>query len=292
MGKVYEALKKAEADGNIGAAASSQVEDISRRREKNGRGLDFIEYSLNAAASSDGENRNRELAQDPSIRRSLTKPNRELSVDPSRIASQLITFQTVETNAGEEYNRLAVRLMTAAAERPIKRVLVASAEHGDGRTSITLNLACALAKAQRRVLVIDTDLHRPSLLRMLGLSAELGLNDAVAKGSSPGSVLLRIQPYGFNLMPTREHVKNPAELLSSNSFAEMLNLLEEDYDFILFDSPPLLRVADSDLLIRQTHATVLVIRAGRTKSGQLGRAIAALSPEKFLGVVLNRTVES
>jgi capsular exopolysaccharide synthesis family protein len=292
MGKVYEALKKAEADGNIGGPTSIPVGDIPRRREKNQRGLDFIEYSLNASDSSDNENRNRELAKDPAIARSLLKPSRELSVDPSRIASQLITFQSVETDAAEEYNRLAVRLITAAAERPIKRVLVASAEHGDGRTSITLNLACALAKAQRRVLVIDTDLHRPSLLRFLGLSAEVGLNDAVAKGASAGSALLRIQPYGFNLLPTREHVKNPAELLSSGSFAEMLNLLEEDYDFILFDSPPLLRVADSNLLIRQTHATVLVIRAGRTKSGQLGRAIAALSPEKFLGVVLNRTVVS
>jgi len=292
MGKVYEALKKAEADRNIGGPTSVPVGDISRRREKNGRGLDFIEYSLNASDSSDNENRNRELAQDPAIRRNLLKPNRELSVDPSRIASQLITFQSVQTDAAEEYNRLAVRLITAAAERPIKRVLVASAEHGDGRTSITLNLACALAKAQRRVLVIDTDLHRPSLLRFLGLSAEVGLNDAVAKSASAGSALLRIQPYGFNLLPTREHVQNPAELLSSGSFAEMLDLLEEDYDFILFDSPPLLRVADSDLLIRQTHATVLVIRAGRTKSGQLGRAIAALSPEKFLGVVLNRTVVS
>ena len=216
------------------------------------------------------------------------QPAREISIDNARIGKQLISFQNDNTDAAEEYNRLAVRLITTAGERMLKRVLLASAEHGDGRTSITLNLACALAKAKKRVLVVDTDLHRPSLLRLLGLTAEIGLTDAVSKGLSAGSALVRIQPFGFTLLPTREQAKNPSELLSSGNFAEMLNLLEADYDFVLFDSPPLLRVADSSFLIRHTHGTVLVIRAGKTKAKQLGRAIAALAPDKVLGVVLNR----
>jgi Mrp family chromosome partitioning ATPase len=68
----------------------------------------------------------------------------------------------------------------------------------------------------------------------------------------------------------------------------MLDLFDPDYDFILFDSPPLLTVADSSLLVRYTEATVLVIRSGKTSSGQVGKAIAPLSQEKILGVVLNR----
>jgi capsular exopolysaccharide synthesis family protein len=290
MGKVYDALKKAESEGQRASWSSVSVDNRStrpsapRERSNGAKELDFIDYSLNAPDANEIEQRNREMA----VRRSLMQPTREVSIDTTRIASQLIYFQGVDTDAAEEYNKLAVKLITTAGERPLKRVLVASAQHGEGRTSITLNLACALAKAQRRVLVVDTDLHRPSLLRLLGLSAEVGLNDALSKGISIGSAVLRIQPFGFNLLPTREQVTNPAELLSSFSFTEMLELLEPDYDFILFDSPPLLRVADSSLLIRHTHATVLVIRSGKTSSGEVGRAIAPLAPEKILGVVLNR----
>jgi Mrp family chromosome partitioning ATPase len=138
------------------------------------------------------------------------------------------------------------------------------------------------------VLVVDTDLQRPSHLRFLGLSAEVGLSDALKKGLPAGSAVVRIQPYGFDLLPTREQVKNSAELLASGSFEEMLRLFEPDYDFILFDSPPLLAVADSSLLIRHTDATVLVIRSGKTTSGQIGKAVAPLVQEKILGVVLNR----
>lgn len=288
MGKVHEALKRAELDGN--KARSSLLIDDARLRgaKSNGRKLDFIDYSLNAGDSSEIEERKREKTAAEAARKSLIEPSREISIDTKLIPPQLVTFHDPNTYAGEEYNKLAINLMTRASEQLLKRVLVASAQHGEGRTSIILNLACTLARAQRRVLVIDTDLHRPSLLRFLGLSAEVGLTDALSKDLRAGSAVLRLKPFGFDLLPTREQVKNPAELLTSASFGEMLELFEPNYDFILFDSPPLLTVADSSLLVRHTHAMVLVIRAGKTTSGQIGKAIAALTQDKILGVVLNR----
>jgi len=286
MGKVYEALRKAEVEGHAAGWSSFAVEHtLTSASNGNGHKDDFIDYSLNALDGVEIEERNREIAAAQAERKSLTKPSREVTVDTARIAPPLTAFHT---DAGEEYNRLAVTLIATAGERPLKRVLVASAQHGEGRTSITLNLACSLARAQRRVLVIDADLHRPSLLRFLGLSADVGLADALKNGLPAGSAVIRIQPFGFDVLPTREQVKNPAELLSSVSFGEMLELLEPNYDFILFDSPPLLTVADSSLLIRHTDATLLVIRSGKTTSGQIGRAVAPLAQEKILGVVLNR----
>jgi Mrp family chromosome partitioning ATPase len=120
------------------------------------------------------------------------------------------------------------------------------------------------------------------------LTADVGLSDVLKKEIPPGSAVVRIQPFGFDLLPTREKVKNAAELLSSATFGETLALFDPDYDFILFDSPPLLAVADSSILIRHTDATVLVIRSGKTTSVQIGRAVAPLVQEKILGVVLNR----
>jgi len=290
MGKVYEALKRAEVDGHPAVWSSVGIEKPSHNVDDDGddSNADFMNYSLNALNAVEIEERNKELAARHAARKSIIKPAREITVDPSRIALSLSAFQNLFNDATEEYNRLAITLITASAERPIKRVLIASAQHGEGRTSIALNLACALARSQRKVLVVDADLHRPSLLRFLGLSVEVGLTDALKKGLSAGSAVVRIKPFGFDILPTREQVKNPAELLSSTSFGEMLELFEPDYDFILFDSPPLLGVADSTLLIRQTDAAVLVIRSGKTTSGQIGRAVAPLSQEKILGVVLNR----
>jgi capsular exopolysaccharide synthesis family protein len=293
MGKVYEALKRAENEGHPAEWASVAIEEMEQptplpKKRNNGAPKgDFIDYSLNALNAVEIEERNREMAAAQTARRLMTRPAREVTIDAKSIAAPLTAFQ-LNIDSAEEYNRLAVTLMTAASEKSLKRVLVASAQHGEGRTSITLNLACTLARAQRRVLVLDTDLHRPSLLRFLGLSADLGLADAVKKGVAAGSTVVRIQPFGFDLLPTREQVKNPAELLSSHSFAKLLELFEPDYDFILFDSPPLLTVADSSLLIRHTDATVLVIRSGKTTSGQIGKAVAPLAQEKILGVVLNR----
>lgn len=294
MGKVYEALKRARVEDKPAGWSSVSVdnrrtrESQSKTKSNGAHKLDFIDYSLNAADAFELEQQHREMAEAEAARKSLVKPAREVEIDKTRLAPQLISFQDVNTDAAEEYNKLAVTLMMAASERPIKRVLVASAQHSEGRTSITLNLACALARAQRRVLVVDTDLHEPALLRLLGLSAEVGLTDAQTKGRTAGSALIRIQPFGFDVLPGREQVKSPAELLSSFSFEETIGLFDPDYDFILFDSPPLLTVADSGLLIRHTDATVLVIRSGKTTSGQIGKAIARLAPEKILGVVLNR----
>ncbi|HXG93221.1 MAG TPA: CpsD/CapB family tyrosine-protein kinase [Blastocatellia bacterium] len=288
MGKVYEALKKAESEGNPPAWSSVAVEPVTEDRNKGGNAFDFVNYSLNAPDAAEIEERSRERAAAQAARKELAQPSREIAIDLQQIAPQLISFHDINTNAAEEYNRLAVTLITSASERTIKRVLVASAQHGEGRTSVTLNLACALARAHKRVLVVDTDLHSPSLLRFLGLSTEVGLTDALTNGLPAGSAVIRVQPFGFDLLPTREQAKNPAELLSSSSFREMLELLDTDYDFILFDSPPLLTVADSSLLVRYIDKTVLVIRSGKTSSGQIGRAIAPLTQEKILGVVLNR----
>src|SRR5258705_6443927 len=177
MGKVYEALRKAEVEGHAAGWSSFAVEHtLTSASNGNGHKDDFIDYSLNALDGVEIEERNREIAAAQAERKSLTKPSREVTVDTARIAPPLTAFHT---DAGEEYNRLAVTLIATAGERPLKRVLVASAQHGEGRTSITLNLACSLARAQRRVLVIDADLHRPSLLRFLGLSADAALSHAL-----------------------------------------------------------------------------------------------------------------
>jgi Mrp family chromosome partitioning ATPase len=164
--------------------------------------------------------------------------------------------------------------------------MIASAEHGDGRTTVLLNLAAALARANRRVLVMDTDLLRPSVLRMLGLEANFGLSDLVIKKIPSTETAIRVMPTGFTIIPSRE--RTDASMLTSPSFRALLASLDTHFDFILFDSGPLLTTADPGLLARLTDTTLLVIQSGKTSSGQMAKAISTLSQDKVFGVVLNR----
>jgi capsular exopolysaccharide synthesis family protein len=295
MGKVYEALSKSEAERSKAyiQPLDSDGESSPARKEldRTLNEFNFIDYSLSAPSASEVEQIERERTSASQKRAWLAGPSREATLDLARIDPHLIAFYDSNLRASEQYDKLAISLITGATARPLKRVLIASAEHGEGRTCVLLNLACALARAKKRVLIIDADLDRPSVLRLLGIDSEAGLAEAILGGKSPGEATIRVLPYGFAVLPTRERVENPAELLASPALAEILDTLDPDYDFILFDSSPLTTSAHSGLLVRHTDTTLLVIRAGKTSSIQMAKAIAPLKEDSIFGVVLNRFVQ-
>jgi capsular exopolysaccharide synthesis family protein len=220
--------------------------------------------------------------------RQMTYPAFEADLKPGRLDPRLVAFHDFDPKAIAPYNQLVISLISAAASRKFKRVLIASAQYGDGRTTVTLNLAAALARARQRVLVVESDFLRPSALRLLGVDSRTGLAEAIAKGLAPSHAMVWLQPIGFNLLPTRSQVENSAELLASPFFEVMMRTLTPEFDFILFDSAPLLAAADARLLELHTDATLLVIRQGRTSTSQMAKAVALLNEERLLGAVLNR----
>jgi Mrp family chromosome partitioning ATPase len=226
----------------------------------------------------------------PAQLRQTTYPANEVDLRPKRIDPRLVAFNDFDPRDIAPYNRLVISLISAAASRKLKRVLIASPQYGDGRTTVTLNLAAALARARQRVLVVESDFLRPSALRLLGVDSATGLADAVSKGLAPSKAMVWLQPIGFNLLPTCAQVENSAELLASPVFDVMMRTLSPEFDFVLFDSAPLLAAADASLLELHTDATLLVIRPGRTSASQMAKAVALLNEDRLLGAVLNRVV--
>ena len=216
---------------------------------------------------------------------------REALLDPTRIDPHLISLSDLNPRAAKYYDQVAVSLIAISYKRLLKRVLVTSALHGEGRTSVALNLAGALARARQRVLVVDCDLLNPSVLRLLGLDAPVGLSEAVRRGLSPNAATLRVQPAAFNLLPMREKVSHSAELLASPRFHELIQMCEADYDFLLFDSSPLLESPDANLLAGLTDATLMVIRPGYSTTQQMAKAVSLFNEKDICGVVLNRVGE-
>jgi capsular exopolysaccharide synthesis family protein len=293
MGKVYEALERAEREERQRSRSALPLSSVRNHSAVEAREpinqFDFIDYSLNALPAEEVAQRNQEAASAAFARRSMVEPAKEMTLDLSRIDPHLTMFFDSNLLASERYNKLAISMISQKDERPLRKILVASTHRAEGRTCVALNLACALARARQRVLIIDADLHRPSLLRFLGLEAEAGLTDVIKQNLPPGQATLRVLPFGFDVLPVREQVVNPTELLTSRRFRDVLEMLEAEYDFILLDSSPLLQINDANLLVRLTDATVFVIRAGKTSSAQLGKAVASLTQDHIFGVVLNRT---
>ncbi len=301
MGKVYEALTRATTlkNGAGGAAIETEdpreIEEIDEADEaidpeiESFEEFNFLRYSLGSGAHAGRAGAGTSTGLE---RRSKSLPAREAEVDPSRLDPHLVAFSNSDRKAAEQYNKLALTLVSKAAERGFRRVLVASAQHGDGRTTVALNLACALARARQRVLVVDCDLQNPSVARALGIDCRLGLHEAFRDNLAPGSAAIRVRPYEFNILPTRVPIDNPVEVLAAPAFWKMLKAFDADHDFVLFDSPPLLSTGDPSLLVRFTDTTLLVIGAGTTGSAQLSKAIAPFNPDDLLGVVINRGRQS
>jgi len=291
MGKVYDALNRARNDEDeIDLFDETDEElEVSSGDDSSPGKFNFMRYSLGVTSIVAKERKRPGASTAALAPRSPARPSHDLTVNPERIDPHLVAFNNSRSPASQYYNKLALSLISRAAERGFKRILIASAQHGEGRTSVTLNLASALARARQRVLVVDCDLVDPSVMRLLGLSAEIGMHEAFERGMPPGAVAVSIHPYGFNVLPTTRPIENPAVLFAAPGFWKMLQSFDADHDFILFDSSPLCNGNDSSLLVRYTDTTLLVVGEGQTSSAQMAKAVSSLSQDDILGVVINRS---
>ncbi|MEK6408471.1 MAG: CpsD/CapB family tyrosine-protein kinase [Acidobacteriota bacterium] len=289
MGKVHEALSRAQNASDELDLFDEVEEGQDGQSEPAPEKFHFMRYSLGATTTMVAKDQPKRGPANAALApREPARPGREVTLIPERVDPHLVAFFNYDPRATQEYNRLALSLISKAAERGLKRVLVASAQEGEGRTCVTLNLACALARARQRVLVVDCDLLNPSVMRLLGLNPEIGLYEAFDRAMPPGAAVITIRPYGFNVLPTIRPVDNPAELLAAPGFWKMLQSFDADHDFILFDSSPLATGGDSSLLVRFTDSTLMVVRAGQTSSAQMAKALAPFAQDDILGVVINR----
>ena len=197
--------------------------------------------------------------------------------------------------AGESESFRTLRTALALAETQPRQIVVTSAEPGDGKTTILANLGVCFAQAGKKTLLIDADLRRPGLTNLLGLRACRGLSTVISSEEDVGELAsqttLSSGIAGLDVMPSGLRPANPAELLASGRFLEMLSWAETVYDQILIDSPPILATSDAALLGRQVDGVVLVVQADKNRRRGLLRVAERLGLLKIplLGVVINRT---
>jgi capsular exopolysaccharide synthesis family protein len=208
-----------------------------------------------------------------------------------QVVGKVVIGRDTDPATVEQFRRLAASLHHEQAERGIKKVMVASAVPGEGKTLTALNLALTLSESyRRRVLLIDADLRCPRVHQMLNLPNVAGLNDALTNTRQSRAVLLPVSRR-LSVLPAGRPNPDPMGALTSRRMAQLLNKAAATFDWVVVDTPPVVQLADANLLAAMVDVAVLVVEAGRTSYDLSDRAITALGRERVLGIVLNGVEE-
>jgi capsular exopolysaccharide synthesis family protein len=188
----------------------------------------------------------------------------------------------------DRFRYLRMRLREVKEAVNLRKLLITSPLPNDGKSTVALNLATALAEeGKRSVLLIEADLYHPTLIQRLGLQVRPGLGECLEKGLDPLSTLRRLQPLGWYLLPAGVLHGNPTELLQSEALPRLLQSLSPHFDWILIDTPPVAPLTDAVSLSRHCDAALLVVRAGCTPQDSVKEALTLLGPKHVLGIVFN-----
>jgi capsular exopolysaccharide synthesis family protein len=164
----------------------------------------------------------------------------------------------------EAYRTLRTMLFFRAGSSGAKTVLVTSPTMGDGKTMTASNLAIAVAQSGNRTLLIDADLRRPMQHKLFDIDNRRGLTNVIAGEISASDAIRASDVPGLDLLTSGPIPTNPAEVLNSDTFRELLTDLSRQYDLVIMDSPPVMPVTDARILGAMCDVTVLVLRAMRT----------------------------
>ena len=191
----------------------------------------------------------------------------------------------------ESIRTIRTSILMSALDSPRKLIVVTSTVPGEGKTTLCFNLACALAQVNKSVLLIDGDLRRSKIGRLIGRAKGApGLSNMVSGVAPVSECIVKHEQGGFHVLTAGFTPPNPLELISSTKFVEIVEKLQDAFDIVLIDSPPIGLVSDAAVLSRIANEVIYVIKADSTPYQLARNAIKRLSMANapILGVVLNQ----
>ena len=189
----------------------------------------------------------------------------------------------------EAYKTLRTNLLFALRGEGCKRFCITSSMPGEGKSITILNLAISIAQTGKRVLLIDADLRRPALARLLAVNPAPGLSNVLADQATL-SEAIRAETYpNLDVMLSGDIPPNPSELLSSEQMVKLVEDVSRKYDYVLVDAPPVNLVSDCCIVANMLDGIVLLARQGKARKDGVKQAInqLRLTECKVLGCVFN-----
>ena len=207
------------------------------------------------------------------------------------VSSELAFLTDSQSLFSESIRTIRTSVLMSALDSPKKVIVVTSSVPSEGKTTVCFNLACALAQVKKSVLLVDGDMRRPKIARLVGREKGApGLSNMVSGVAPISECIVEHEQGGFHVLTAGFVPPNPLELLSSAKFVDVLDKLKEAFDVVLIDSPPVGLVSDALVLTQVANEVIYVVKADSTPY-QLARAgikRLAMANAPMLGVVLNQ----
>lgn len=191
----------------------------------------------------------------------------------------------------EQIRTIRTNIQFSMIDKKLQTLLVTSATAQTGKTTIASNLAAAFAAEGAEVLIVATDMRKPRLQKIFNLSKKMGITNLITNPSlKVEDVARKTYIENLSVITCGPIPPNPSELLSSNRMLELIEEMKEQYDLVIFDSPPLLAVTDAQILSTKVDGTIFVIPQGEVTSEEVRNASERLKNVKanVLGTVLNK----
>ena len=208
--------------------------------------------------------------------------------DPEATKYPLIVQSDPRNPRAESFRALRTNLRFVNLDHDNRAFVVTSSIPGEGKSTTTANLALALAETGARVVLVDADLRLPKLAEYMGLEGAVGLTDVLIGRAALGDVLQRWGTKDLFVLPAGQVPPNPSELLGSEAMVGLLQALNDQVDYVLLDSPPLLPVTDAAVLSNLTAGAIVVAAAGKVKKTEVVAGIRNLhqTNSKVIGIIM------
>ncbi|RDU35615.1 capsular biosynthesis protein [Neobacillus piezotolerans] len=217
----------------------------------------------------------------------VLKKKRENSLSNRR---KLVASLDPKSIVSEQYRTIRTNIQFSSVDEEIQALMVTSAGPGEGKSTTAANLAVVMAQQEKKVLLVDADLRKPTVHYTFDLVNQFGLTSVLAKSKSLEQVIRSTDIPFLSVLTSGPIPPNPAELLGSKSMKEMLEEAKKQFDVIIFDTPPTLAVTDAQILANLCDGVLLVLYSGKSEIEQATKTkdLLIAANGKILGVVLNQ----
>ncbi|MCM8814097.1 MAG: CpsD/CapB family tyrosine-protein kinase [Candidatus Omnitrophica bacterium] len=201
------------------------------------------------------------------------------SAHDSTLDPHLVTHLYPKSPLAEQYRRLRENIRTVLSRENINTLAVSSSVGDEGKTLTAINLAVLIARemdCRRGVLLVDGDLRRGRIDNALGMAPKAGLSEYLRLGADIEHILYDTPVEKLKIIPRGKIVENPTELLSSQKMRQLIQILKGRFDLVIFDTTPVIPVADALALCPMAEAVLFVIRASKTQRGVVKHALEML----------------
>jgi capsular exopolysaccharide synthesis family protein len=261
--------------GSLGLVLGGLLAYLAEISDKSFRTLDEVKTRLGVAV----------IGQVPPL-----PPHEPSVIEQNPLDPLLIVHHSPKSVEAEAYRGVRTSLYFSTRGKGHQVVQVTSPDQGDGKSTLIANLAVAIAQSGRRIILIDADFRRPRIHKMFGLGkAEIGLASVIAGEADLESAIYSCEVPGLSILPCGPRPANPADLLTSALFQEILEDIKKDYDFVLIDTPPMLRCSDPSVVAPRVDGVILTIRMTKNSRPPAEQAKERLNilGANLLGVVVN-----